>query len=444
MSEGPRSIGMVTARWWPEVGGVETHARQVAKWLVERGVRVEVLCLDGDPERAPFEEHELEDEGVHVRRVVYRFQDHETLADLGKNERLEEIAVRWACDASLDLVHVHHLTGWGHGLVPALAASAPVVLTLHDYWSVCPRGQLWTATGEVCSGPSVERCAPCLTQTWPHLFEADGGAGAAEQVEALSLVAMEAFASASAILAPSEPALQTLTEAGVPKESLSVFSLGVDCGGLSEEVERLRAEAPPREGRVIGVLGAVQPTKGVLELARAVLGCGVADLSLHIHGPLPSFHGDTSYVDEVRALADAHAEVELCGSYDPLELPAVLASLDTVAAPALWEEGFGLSVREAAAVGLPVLVSDAGGLPELVERDGAVGVVARRSDSTGLVEALRWLDATQSFGVVALSERPSLVGIAEMCEELAEVYSEVFTAHDSQASSSAEAEASQE
>jgi glycosyltransferase involved in cell wall biosynthesis len=435
---------MVTARWWPEVGGVETHARQIAKWLVERGIRVEVLCLDGDPERAFFEEQEFADEGVRVRRVAYRFQDHETLADLGENGRLEEIALRWADEGGLDLVHIHHLTGWGHGLVPALAQRAPVVLTLHDYWSICPRGQLWTSSGAVCSGPSVERCAPCLIDTWPHLFQADGGAGAPEQVAALALVAAEAFASASALLAPSEPALRTLTQAGVPADALRAFSLGVDCGGLAEEVERLRVVAPSREGRVVGVLGAVQPTKGVLELARAVLECGVADLCLHIHGPLPSFHGDTSYIEEVRALADAHAEIKLCGSYDPAELPAVLASLDAVAAPALWEEGFGLSVREAAAVGLPVLVSDAGGLPRLVEEDGAVGVVARRGDSNGIVEALRWMDATDSFGVVALADRPQLVGIAEMCEELVEVYAEVFAAQDSQASSSAEAEASQE
>jgi len=435
---------MVTARWWPEVGGIETHARQLAKWLVGQGLKVEVLCLDGDPGREAFEEHESDDEGVRVRRVAYRYQDHETLADIGRNVRLEEIAGRWASEHRLELVHIHHLTGWGHGLVRALAVRTPVVLTLHDYWMICPRGQLWSASGAACSGPSVERCTPCLTQTWPHLFGPDTGAEATEHVKALSEAAMEAFESASALLAPSEPALRTLARAGVPKGTLNVFSLGVDCAGLAQEVGRLRAAAPSREGRVLGVLGTVQPTKGVIELAQAVLECGVADLRLEIHGPLPPFHGDSTYVDEVRALADAHDEIQLCGPYDPALLPEVLASLDAVAAPSLWEEGYGLSVREAAAAGLPVLVSDAGGLPAIVEVDSAVGVVARRDDPAGLVDAIRWLDATDSFGVVPESDRPSLVGIDEMCEELVEVYSRVFATQDSQASSSAEAEASQE
>ena len=83
MSEGPRSVGMVTAGWWPKVGGIETHARQLAQWLQGRGVRVEVLCLDDDPDAAPFAEHESDDGGIRVRRISYCYHDHQSLADLG-------------------------------------------------------------------------------------------------------------------------------------------------------------------------------------------------------------------------------------------------------------------------------------------------------------------------------------------------------------------------
>ena len=108
---------MLTTRWWPHVGGIETHTRQLARWLLGRGVRVEVLCLDDDPKRALYEESESHDEGVRVRRVAYRYQDHETLSDLGRNERLERVAESWAIDSGVELFHIHHLSGWGHGLV---------------------------------------------------------------------------------------------------------------------------------------------------------------------------------------------------------------------------------------------------------------------------------------------------------------------------------------
>ena len=54
------------------------------------GVRVNVLCLDDDPDASPFETCESDDEGVRVRRVAYRYHDHQTLADLGRNETLVE------------------------------------------------------------------------------------------------------------------------------------------------------------------------------------------------------------------------------------------------------------------------------------------------------------------------------------------------------------------
>ena len=107
MIEGLRSVGMVTAHWWPEVGGIETHARQLARWLLGRGVRVNVLCLDDDPDASPFETCESDDEGVRVRRVAYRYHDHQTLADLGRNETLEQIAESWARDSQLELFHIH-------------------------------------------------------------------------------------------------------------------------------------------------------------------------------------------------------------------------------------------------------------------------------------------------------------------------------------------------
>lgn len=442
------AIGLVTARWWPSVGGIETHARQLARWLQARGVRVEVLCLDDDPLKSPFDVRASDDDGVRVTRVAYRYHDHETFADLAKHERLEGIAREWALETQLELVHIHHLSGWGHGLVEALADHVSVVLTLHDYWTVCARGQLWNVSNELCAGPSVERCTPCLTSTWPHL-SIDGKeelsfADDAESVAALIDGSAAAFERAEVLLAPSEPARRVLVNAGVPAERLSVFSLGVDCESLALEVERLRIDQPSRSERRIGVLGAVQPTKGVLELAQAVLECAIEGLVLRVHGPVAPFHGDSAYADQLQELASRHPSIQLCGPYDPAELPAVLASLDVVAAPAQWEEGFGLSVREASVVGLPVLVSDAGGLPELVERDGAVGVVARRAEPDSLHEALRWLSSTDSFGVVPRSLRPALTSVDEMALELMEIYLGVLEAQSSQASSSADADAPQE
>ena len=72
----------------------------------------------------------------------------------------------------------------------------------------------------------------------------------------------------------------------------------------------------------------------------------------------------------------------------------MLAALDAVAVPSLWEEGFGLVAREARAVGLPVLATARGGLRELAPDPGVT-----------------WLDAEDPSGWGAALEglRPGLV-----------------------------------
>ena len=58
-------ILMVTPRYFPEMGGVETHVAQVSQRLVQRGLDVTILTTDRSG-RMPAEEHQA---GVHILRV---------------------------------------------------------------------------------------------------------------------------------------------------------------------------------------------------------------------------------------------------------------------------------------------------------------------------------------------------------------------------------------
>jgi glycosyltransferase involved in cell wall biosynthesis len=59
-------------------------------------------------------------------------------------------------------------------------------------------------------------------------------------------------------------------------------------------------------------------------------------------------------------------------------------------------EGFGISVLEAMAVGLPVIASRTGGLPELVE-DGHNGILTEPGDAQGLADAIVSLAADEEM-----------------------------------------------
>jgi len=394
-------LGFLCQGWAPDLGGVESHAQDLARELATRGHRVHVLCLDGREGLQPYSTRDEHVGGVHVRRMAYRYHDHGALADVVLNRRAEDVIAAWLAETPCDLVHVMHLSGFGLGALRAVHdLGQPLVMTLHDYWPLCPRGQMLRVDGSVCALPEPSACAECIARTWPHLMPSQGGRALGPAGEALANdehaarartdYALACLALPQRLFTPSNAARAVYERAGVPARRVRVIENGIELAELVQQVERERAARGARaEGELhLGVLGSVLPSKGVLELARAFGAAALPNLHLHVHGNLPSYHGDTSTVDAVRALAERDARVHVHGAYARAELPRILAALDGVAAPSRWEEVFGLSVREARAVGLPVLVSDAGDLARVAEH-GRAGLVVPRDDEAAWIDALR-------------------------------------------------------
>jgi glycosyltransferase involved in cell wall biosynthesis len=409
MSVRALTLGFLGQGWFPDAGGVESHTRDLARELLARGHRVRALVLDYG-EREPFGSRVETIEGVVVERVAYRHHDQRALADLVEHPRLAMHAVQWARAAALDLVHVHHATGFGSGVLLALRdAGVPLVMTLHDYWSLCPRGQMVQPDGTVGETIEPERCGACLARTWPHLMPSARGerrgpgrravADDTDAARARTAFALRALQAPARLFTPSQAAKRVYVRAGVPAERIEVVPNGIDTAGLAAEVARLRAARGQKDTRAsgatasggevrLGILGAVLPSKGALELARAFLAADVPGLALEIHGDLPSYHGDRSYVEELLALAAREPRVRVHGPYRHDRLAEILAGLDGVAAPSRWCEVFGLTVREARAAGLPVLVSSAGDLAA-VAAGGRAGLVVDPDDLAGWARALR-------------------------------------------------------
>jgi len=403
MSEGKGlDVSFLCHGWFPDVGGVESHSRDLARELLKRGHRVTALCLDYTEGREPYSLTSSKVEGVEVHRMAYRYHDHHALADLVENERAQQVVLDWLASKPADIVHVHHVTGFGSGALAAIRASGtPLVMTLHDYWSLCPRGQMVQPDRTVDETVEPERCGRCLAQTWPHLMPSaegehrgPGGVEAATDADAARLrteYALRCLMTTHRLFTPSNAAKAVYVRAGVPAEHIEVVPNGIEVHELAAEVRRLRAVregAEPTDEIRLGVLGTLLPSKGCLELLQAFEEANVPHLTLEIHGNMPGYHGDSSYVEEVQRIAAADPRIRIHGPYTHDRLSEILSGLDGVAAPSRWCEVFGLTVREARAAGLPVLVSNAGDLGS-VAADGKAGVVVPVDDHAGWVAALR-------------------------------------------------------
>ncbi len=398
-AQGTLRVGFLAPGWAPDPGGVAAHTADLARELLCRrhAVAALVVARPGEGGQA----HAVADDvvaGVAVRRMTPSWGGGDALAGLVRDERAEAVVRAWLDEARPDVVHVHHLTGFGAGALAVLAERAPVVLTLHDYWLACPRGQLLRHDGAVCAAPEPATCGACLAATWPGLLPSGGGRAAgpegepvaddAAAADARTRFALAALERCARVLVPSEGARDAWAAIGLDAARLEVRAPGLEAGWIAAEVARLRREFPRSRGGVaLGVLGAVQPSKGVLELARAFSALDGDDRRLEVWGPLEPYHGDPSAVAALRALARGDHRVELRGSYGRAELPRVLARLDGVAVPSRWPEVFGLGAREARAAGLPVLASRVGGLAEAVRHDEE-GLLVDADDVSGWAAAL--------------------------------------------------------
>lgn len=372
--ESPRRIGFLGQGWCPDPGGVETHTRALAHGWLEHGVEVSALAF-GEPGTGV---HGVLSGGVRLRRVPRpRVQD---FAGVDDHPQTAAHLQEWLREERPDFVHVHHLAGWGLGALDLLhRLGIPFAVTLHDDWLLCLRGQRWHVEHHACSTPEPAECARCLRVSHPQLGASPAALGARLERTARLL------AYAEEVLVPSSAVAEAHRRAGLDVPMV-VVELGVRTTALNKAVNSLRLPASEGQPLHLGYLGSVQPAKGVVELAEAVVEAGRSDLILDVHGPRRATHGDSSAVDRLEQLAAEHPCLRLHPAYHPDHLPPILAALDAVAMPSLWDEGFGLVAREARAVGLPVLVSSHAGLASLARDPGATLLPA--GDRAAWVSAL--------------------------------------------------------
>ncbi len=406
------------------VGGVEQHVFGLANALALAGHRVHVLARAHRPGRPQGEFAATAVGNPSVTEICYRWEGVGSLAAIYSCEPMAAavarfVAERAAAGESFDLAHVHHLTGLSVDSVAALrACGLPVVLTLHDYWLFCPRGQMFHHREEACERATVERCAPCLEATFPSWLDAGDRSGIVAAVHAR---ARDVLALADQLVVPSRRAMEPFVDLGVPAERFAVVANGVD-------VEALRRVPAPAAGPGplrVGFLGTLLPSKGLHVLLAAMRGLPPGAATLDVHGNAAPYHGDSGYLTRCFSTLRPGDGVRYHGPYGLDELPRILAGIDVLAAPALWHEAFGLTVREALAAGRPVLVSRVGGLADALPDRGA-GFVLPPGDVPAWTAALADLAADRSLvRRLAAAGRHLARDFAAMAGELADLYERV-------------------
>jgi len=112
----------------------------------------------------------------------------------------------------------------------------------------------------------------------------------------------------------------------------------------------------------------------------------VAKLRLIIVGDGP----ELSALKDLCSRLDLKDHVEFVGAIPHQMVPEYLNKMEIFVAPSRCEDSFGVSMLEASACELPVVVTNMGGLPEVVQ-DNITGLVVEDDNADDLVKALQTL-----------------------------------------------------
>ena len=371
------------------IAGAEAHTFALAKQLADSHT-VRVFCREANLTQPEYTLIQDTVEGVPVTRVVHNLLDVMDYESLYRNHRIEQIFVNVLDQFQPDLVHVQHCVALSVGCIEqTLLRRLPCVVTLHDYWYICPTANLLRPDLALCPGTHHgPNCFDCLKFAPTALTNATSflgysrwreiiprpvrlrvlswlgwlrarteGAGSSPVLKRADHI-RQLLARSSAIIAPSEYVKSRYVEFGLSPDLIRVIPLGLD---VQQWTDMPRPARPANMIR-FAYVGGLTRHKGAEIMVRAFMRTqGTAELYL-FGFDLP---GDAFAVD-LRKLAAQDARIHFMGPIPNQALPQALSSMDALLMPALWHETFSFVTREAILAGLPVIASNIGVIPEIV------------------------------------------------------------------------------
>jgi len=321
-------IGMVCPYSFDVPGGVQSHVRQLAEVLRDRGQDVSVL--------APSSPHvELPEYVVSAGRAV-PIPYNGSVARLQISPAVSGKIRRWLTDGDFDVLHLHEPNAPSVSMWALRIAEGPIVATFHTSTTKSLMLSMFGGLLQPMHEKIIGRIAVSdLARRW--------------QMEALGSDAVE-----------------------IPN--------GVDVGAM--------ASAPlldgyPRPAKTVLFLGRYdEPRKGM-----AVLIGALPSLVERFPGLQVLIVGRGNE-DELRSKAgDLAAHLCFLGLVDDAAKASAMRSADVYCAPNLGGESFGIVLVEAMAAGTPVVASDLHAFRRVL-RDGEAGRLVAVDDSAALADGL--------------------------------------------------------
>lgn len=268
-----------------------------------------------------------------------------------------------------DVLHCAHPMRLTPFLKAARQLGLTYILTLTDFWFICPKLFLQTSSGGLCSGPEGGEVCGKLCPELPSR-------GIADRLK----TAKEILAGAKAVIAPSR-FLAALFKKEFPDLKISLIRHGIDSRSLKRNARSYRSG----DEIVFGYTGGLAPHKGVHLLLKAFRELEAVSAKLKVYG---TYSHEMEYSRLLLKIAAADKRIEFCGTYEPADVGDILRGIDVLVVPSIVYESYSLALHEALACNVPVIAADLGAASEEIT-NSTNGFLFRAGDKDELKSKLQ-------------------------------------------------------
>lgn len=418
-------------------GGSEIYAWQVCHAWAKLFPKDELFVVTREEaaERAELSLREDQTQGFPIFWINNQYRTSSCYQDSYCNPLITCALDHLVEDIQPHAVHIHHLTHLSVGIVPILAANKiPIMMTLHDFWYICPRGQLLDNDLNRCPGPYADQCCTCVGVTknpknmlskmnelrLPTLMKSHANKfnevwNPKSLIQDRIFHMRRALEHAHALLAPSKTLVDVYARFGAPISKLIYWPYG----HTSPETPNLQER---NSILTIGFFGTLMASKAPHLAIEALSMLPKDSAELHLYGDVASYHGDDNYRHKLNLDAP---NVVHHGKVSREQALKAMAAMDVVVVPSVWMENAPLVISEAFLTRTPVVASNMGGMAEMVQHK-VNGLLFEPNDSEDLANKLRLLQQDKTLLDKLQKGIPSVRTIENDAQALHKLFSQAL------------------
>jgi len=338
-------------QFYPEChSGTEKFVFNTAYMTQQKGIKVKVLTY-GFYENSFFDRKEknilikeFSYNGIPVMVFKHLNQPMDLHISLDDDSTFE-FAKEFLEKEKPDLIHVGHSMRVHQFVRAALELNIPYIMTLTDFFLICPKIILAPNQNSLCSGPEKGSACKILCSEFDNRFIID-------RLE----LAKKILFTANAVISPSV-FLTRMFIKEFEKLPIVVNHHGIDFGNIKTNKKVYSTNTILN----FGFAGTFIYHKGLHVLINAFNNINNGNARLIIYGK-----GEPAYTSQIMELSNGNKNIEFRGSYNSDQLPAIYQEIDVIIFPSVWYENFPFVLQEAFASNVPVIGSNLGATADIV------------------------------------------------------------------------------